>query len=325
MSDEAKYSFGARPFRVRVLNLIDVVLVSEAPQIHWLNEHPDVVRPTDPSTTWLHRWVDRRLSVDLGFAGSRLPVFLARTDKKRALRQKELDDRFEDLRGMRGEERDELASYVSGKKDADEIGILVQQWCGRLFFPHYRSDKDLYAAGRMLAKWPVSPPWRSLRERMSGRLDRAKERISQAAERDLHCVHATSIGMENVARSVRKMRKAAQQVEKRELSPDDILRECLAAPAAVLRGCAQEVAAPFLDRPLTKRTLIVFLVASAYAKSGDMDVAFMSDGWSACPAHRVVPEMLRAVWHAALHNEAQEKRILNTALSWSRLLQRAVS
>jgi hypothetical protein len=134
--------------------------------------------------------------------------------------------------------------------------------------------------------------------------------------------------MENVARTVRNLRKAAQSPDKQKLSPDDALRECLVAPPAILRGCAREVVAPFLEQPLTRSTLIVFLVAKAYASSGDLDVAFLSESWSACPARHVVPEMLRAVWHAAHHDEAEGKALLDTIQvlnGWGRLWHRAVT
>jgi hypothetical protein len=314
-----------KPIRLRIPKLIDVLLVSDPEQIHWLNQHPDVERPLDPSASWLHRIVEGRLSSDLAFDGQRLPVFMARDDAQRAARQKKLDDVLEDLRGMPGEDRDEIAAYVSGEKDEGEIGVSVQQWCGRLFLAHYRAARDTYEAARLVASWPSAPPWRTLRDRMSGRLAQAKQLLATAAEGDLHCIHGTSIGMENVARSVRKLRRAAQQADKKTLSPDDILRHCLVAPPAVVRGCRAEVQPPFLTHPITRQTVIVFLVARAYAASGDLDVAFLSDGWSACPARRVIPEMLRAVWHAAHHDEADDKRLLTTINNWSRIWNRAVS
>ena len=317
----------SKPIRLRIPGLVDLVLVSDPQQIQWLNQHADVTRPLDPGASLLHRFIDARLSSDMGFHGSLLPVFLPRSDAARAERQKKLDLQFEDARGLPGEERDEIAGYVSGEKDAEEIGVSVQQWCGRLFFAQYRATKDSYEAGRLIANWPSAPPWRTFVDRASGRLSRAKELLSSAAQGDLHCVHATSIGMENIARTVRKLRRAAQDRDKRKTAPDDMLRECLTAPPAVLRGCTREIDVPFLDRPLTKRSILVFLVARAFETSGDFDVAFLSDGWSGCPAHRVIPEMLRAVWYEAHQEEqgADGKRILSTLNTWSRLWHRAVS
>jgi hypothetical protein len=312
---------GARPVRLRVPLLFDVVIVSEADHIHWLNQHPGVVREVDPARSVLHRVVDQRLRADLGFGGELLPVFKPRSDAQRARQQQALEARLEDLRGLPGPERDEIADYVSGKRGSDEIGVAVQQWCGRLFYPQYRAARDTYEAAKLLATWPSAPPWKTWRERRSGRLQRAKDLVAKEADGDVHCIHGTTIGMENVARTVRKLRVAAQDERKKTLAPDDILRECLAAPPAVLRSCDYEVKAPFLAEPLTRQTLVVLLVARAFRASGDLDVAFLRDGWSRCPAHEVIPEMLRSVWHAAHHDETHESRI-NT---WTRILHQVVS
>jgi hypothetical protein len=314
-----------KPLRLRFFDLFDVLLVSDPEQIQWLNQQPSVTRPIDGSLGFLHRFIQQRLREDLGFGGKELPVFRARSDAEREQKQKQLEVRLEGLRGAPGEDRDDIAGYVSGHKQVPEIGVTVQHWCGRLFSSRFMSTGDTYEAGRMLAGWASAPPWQTWKDRVTGRLTRAKSLLLAAAEGDLHCVHATSIGMENVTRTVRKLRKAARQSDKQMLTPDEILRECLVAPPAVLRGCSEQLSVPFLDQPLTKRSLIVFLVARAYSISGDLDVAFLSDSWSACPARRVVPEMLRAVWHAAHHDEAEAKRLISTINSWSRLWHRAVS
>jgi hypothetical protein len=313
-----------KPLRLRIPNLIDILFVSDAEQIAWLNQHPAVTRPIDPTRSWLHQLIDARLRTDLSVDGTPLPVFQQRTDPGRSERQKALYALFETLRGLPGNERDSIAAYLSGRKQFSEIGVIVQQWCGRLFADRYHSSKETYEAGRLLAGWASAPPWRTMRDRWSGRLAQAKAVLATAADGDVHCVHGTSIGMENLAKTVRKLRKASSNPEKLGASPDEILRECLVAPPLVLRACDGVVGAPFLDHPLTPRTLIVFLVARAFAKSGDLDVPFLSDSWSACPARRVIPEMLSAAWKAAHHHDAEVERLLSIN-SWSRLWHRGVS
>jgi hypothetical protein len=312
------------PFRVNIPALLDVVVVSNPTQIQQLNQHPAISRSIDASSSILHRIVASRLLGDLSFHGRLLPVFLARGDQQRERRQKELEQQLEALLGAPGQESAEIGAYVSGVKDALEIGVQVQQWCGKLFLAHYRATRESYEAGKSIAGWASAPPWTTLFDKLTGKLDRAKELLSQAAEGDPHIIHATSIGMENITKTVRKLRLAAHQPDKQHLSPDDILRECLAAPPAVLRTCTQEVSLPVLAQPLTPRSLIVFLVAKAYTESGDLDVAFLGDQWSACPARRVVPEMLRATWHAANHDEPVKKddRVFAKINGWGRLWNR---
>jgi len=313
------------PIRLRLPNLLDLLLVSDPAQIQWLNQHEHVTRALDPTQGVLHRVLHRRMRDDLGFRGELLPVFRARGDVRRAQRHKELEVELRELRGMPGKERDLISSYVSGQKEVREIGEAVQQWCGQLFSGRYKSTLETYEAGKLLAGWMSAPPWKTIHARLSGRLNRAKAVLEAAAEHDLFCVHATSIGMENLARTVRKLRKAARDEDQQLLSADAVIREYLSVPPAVVRGCTHDIDAPFLPSPLTPRTLVVLLVGRAYVASGDLDVAFLSDSWSACPARKVVPEMLRAVWHAAHYDEAEAQRLMSSINSWSRLWHRAVS
>jgi hypothetical protein len=311
-------------FRLRLGTLFDVLLVADRDEIGWLNEHADVSRALNPDASLLHRVMHRRLTVDLGFDGKVLPVFLPRSDPRRVERQRLLETELDGTRGLPGTERNDIADYVRGKKYFSEIGVVVQEWCGKLFFPNYHGSGELYDAAKLLATWPSELPWQAWFARLSGRLGNAKVAISTAAHGDLYCVHATSIGMENVARSVRKLRMTALDPRKKELSPDQAVRECLAAPPAVLRGCSRSIEAPFLERPLTERTLLVFLVAQSFARTGDLDDAFLAESWSRCPAHEVVPEMLRAVWYAA-QEEPKQEPIKAKVNGWGTLFQRAVS
>jgi hypothetical protein len=315
----------AAPLRIRIPRLLDVLLVSDPAQIRWLNHQPQVVRALDPSASLLHRVLERRMNVDLAFDGAVLPVFQLRHESARAIRQHQLEQRLRAGNDLPGQERSELSAYVAGDKDSDSIGVTVQQWCGRLFHPHYRASPETYDAGSLLATWPSAPPWKTIKARASGQLERAKRVLASRAEGDVHCVHATSIGMNNVTRTIERMRAAAADPDQKKLSADEIVLETLVAPPAVLRGCSGRFKPPFLARPLTERTLIVFLVARAFARSRDLDVAFLTDHWSGCPAHDAVPELLRAVWHSAQHGEIEHDRLFAKINVWTRLWHRAVS
>lgn len=310
-----------KPIRIRLGSFLDLLLVQDPDQIQWLNQHPDVEREIDPSTSWLHHFADKRLRLDLAFGGKPLPVFASRENFERAATQRKLHERLEDLRGLPGEERDRITDYVSGKDTPEEIGVIVQQWCGRLFSSHYRSAKEIYAAGKKLAEWPITLPVLAWLQKKSGRFDAAKKTVADVADNDIHCIHATSIGMHNLARTVRKLRSAAHGIGATKLSPDDAIRICLTVPTAVLRGCTREIDAPFLASPLTKRTLVVFLVAKSFETSGDLDDAFLGESWSACPARDVIPEMLRAVWYAAHREETKDEVVLDKINTWGRMIK----
>jgi hypothetical protein len=103
-----------------------------------------------------------------------------------------------------------------------------------------------------------------------------------------------SIGTENIAKSVHNLRSATEHPRSGALTPSALLRACLVAPPAVLRGCTQRLAVPFLARPLTERSVVVFLVAKSFAHTGDVNAAFLGDSWSACPARGVIPQLLNA-------------------------------
>jgi hypothetical protein len=316
---------GARGcIRLRVIGLFDLVLTSDPEQMSWFNRHPDVTRVLDPDASFLHRLMHGKLTRDLGFEAGVLPVFLAREDGERAARQAALAVQLDVAGGGPSEERKEIARQIAGRGSGD-IGPIVQQWCGRLFSDDYRATPESYAAGRLLAEWPSAPPWKTFAARLTGKLARAKASVLEGARGDLHCVHATSIGTNNIARTVQALRRAAHLPELDNASASRALARCLAVPPAVLRGCKREISAPFLARPLTRHTLIVFLVARAYARTGDLDVAFLSGSWSGCPARQVVPEMLREAWNAARQGSAAETSGSLRGKPWGRALLRAVS
>jgi hypothetical protein len=193
-----------------------------------------------------------------------------------------------------------LASYVAGLDGGADVGVMAQQWCGRLFFSDYVATAESYRAGDLLARWPTLDPVRGLLYKTSGRLARAKHVLEHAAKHDVYCVHSTSIGMRNLVGSLRSLRELAKQPRRAELNVGQrAVLLSLVAPAAVVRGCLDEVSAPFLDRPLTAGTLIVFPLSRMFERSRAADIAFMTTSWNACPARAAVLGMLNSVWDLA--------------------------
>ncbi|MET0339579.1 MAG: hypothetical protein ABW252_01185, partial [Polyangiales bacterium] len=276
------------PRRLRVPGLVDVLLVSDPAQIAWLDRQPAIVRRLDPGASPLHALLDRRTRLDLGFGGRLLPVFRARDDAERAARQAALRTRLDALGDAAGPELASIVRYLRGELPEGELGAVVQRWCGRLLHAGYASDDASYAAGARLAGWPSAAPLRTLVARITGRLARDKRVVAERAAHDPYVIHATSIGMENVTRTLRRLREAAADEGLGAEGFGALLHAVLVAPSAVLRGCTRSLQTPFLARPLTPRTLVVLRVARAFAHRGALDVAFQSESWTACPARHVV-------------------------------------
>jgi hypothetical protein len=288
------------PKRVTIPGLIDVCVVDEPDHVQWLNAHPKVTRSLNPAAGIVQRVLNQRMTSDLRFTRGILPVFSRREVTERARNQAELRARLDQRAGAITPEVFKLSNYVAGAGGDDQLGVTVQQWCGRLFFPDYVATRDTYRAGDLIARWPTIDPVRSLAYKASGTLEKAKTTLEQAAKGDLNCVHSTSIGTRNIVGSLRTLRLLAREPRDPKLNVGDrAVLFSLMTPNAVVRSCLDEVSAPFLDKPLSAQTVLVFPVATMFAATHNPDVAFMSQGWNACPARGAVLGLLKSVWEMA--------------------------
>src|SRR5262245_5045887 len=99
--EDIKLAFKTRKhFRLRVPRLFDVLVVADAGEIRWLNQHADVTRALDPKASIVHRLIHQRLIIDLAFGRDTLPVFRPQSDTARAERQSKLEAQLEDLHGL---------------------------------------------------------------------------------------------------------------------------------------------------------------------------------------------------------------------------------
>jgi hypothetical protein len=283
--------------RIHLGNLVDVLLVDAPHQMRWLNEHPLITRTLSPSSGLLQQLLNQRTAIDLRFRAGVIPAFTLRPSVARGARQRELAAHFETLQGMPGPETQRLASYVASASDF-EIGPTVQQWCGRSFRADYQATSETYRAGDLIAAYPSdflrAPFWK-----WTGKLTRARELIDAAAGGDVHCIHATTVAMKNIVKTLPRMRELARSTQTRDLSAGSAVAKCLAAPRVLLRGCRGRLDVPFSKEPLTERTLVLFQLDPMFTTSADLNVAFTAAGWSACPAQRLVTEMLELVWNVA--------------------------
>lgn len=284
--------------RIQIAHAVDVLLVDEPQQMKWLNEHPLVTRALSAPAGFLQQILNQKMAIDLRFGRGVIPAFTLRQSVARAERQAELAERFGLLGGNPGPETRRLASYVANREDF-EIGPTVQQWCGQLFRSDYRGTLETYRAGLLIADYPSdflrAPLWK-----WSGQLQRARDLIEEAAGGDVHCIHATTVAMKNMVATLPRLRLVAQQPQARVLAAKDAVERSLVAPRVIVRGCQGELPTPFTERPLGVRTLIVFQLQKMFEQTGDVDVAFTAQSWSACPAQRLVIDMLELVWNVAL-------------------------
>jgi hypothetical protein len=313
--------------RITLPGIVDIVLIDDGGQMRWLNDHPKVTRALSARASLLHQLLNHRMTDDLRFRAGVLPVFIVREDEARRQRRAQLESQLDALAGAPSSQTQPLVRYVAGHDAGRELEVAVQQWCGRLFRADYAATLESARAGLRIARWPALDPIRAAFFRKTGRLASDKRLLEQAAAGDLHCVHATSIGMANIVHGLQAMRRWAREPISARWSTRTTVLRSLSAPPAAVRGCSGEVAVPFLDRPLTARSLIVFRLRSMYERSLDTDDAFMAGGWSACPARRAVLDMLAEVWEAACvpeHTDGHETTALDSARAPDRRLPRSM-
>ncbi len=142
-------------------------------------------------------------------------------------------------------------------------------------------------------------PLRSLRWRLTGEVAAARAMLATVMQGDAAGVHAIGIAVHNLVESLARMAALARSREALSLIPPDVAASrCLAAPARVLRQASS--AGMTAQGEFRPGTLVMLDLEAARARTLRSDIAFLSAGWSACPAQAWVPALLAAVWrHAA--------------------------
>ena len=286
--------------RISVPLLLDLVLVDYPAEIRELNDDPRVTRRFRRRGRLVNRVLQGRLLDVMHVRGALLPALAPHEDAERAERQRTLEQELNPLRNRPlWTEADlaPLAAYVRGKVGEERVGPAVQQLVGRLFVPDYRADEESYRAAKLVDAYPGSNPLRALWWRLSGRLGRARDLLWDKAKQDRHAIHATTIALHNIVYALRTMRDLAADPGRRlRAGADSIVQQCLSAPPRLLRRSREGFATRALPGAMPAGALIVFNLNRAHAATMDADLAFMTRGWSRCPAHAFVPALLRAVW-----------------------------
>ena len=288
--------------RTRIPGFIDVIQVDDPQEIIELNRDDRIDRKFDlrwPILNWLI--VRRALNV-LSFAGNRFPTTIGRDSASRASAQAKLgaalDARAAAVR-QGPEELQELAAWLIGSVPETQVGIAVQQVVGRLFSPTFAATQESWDAAKILVTAPRSPNvLRTVWWIVSGKLHRAKRLLAGTVDGNLAAVNGIGIAAHNIVNSLQQMKRLYSDLStRRALSPEEAVRESLAAPVSLLRQATSH--GEISGCPFSRNSLFVLAIGRASKAPGGQSLVFMDESWSGCPASQWVPAMLEGVWKRA--------------------------
>jgi len=288
--------------RTRIPGFIDVIQVDDPQEIIELNHDARIDRRFNlrwPILNWLI--VRRALNV-LSFAGNRFPTTIGRDSASRASAQAKLgaalDARAAAVR-QGPEELQELAAWLIGSVPETQVGIAVQQVVGRLFSPTFAATQESWDAAKILVTAPRSPNvLRTVWWIVSGKLHRAKRLLAGMVDGNLAAVNGIGIAAHNIVNSLQQMKRLYSDLStRRALSPEEAVRESLAAPVSLLRQATSH--GEISGCPFSRNSLFVLAIGRASKAPGGQSLVFMDESWSGCPASQWVPAMLEGVWKRA--------------------------
>jgi len=294
------------PRPLRIPFLVDLLRISDPSEIRSLGGDARLDRRFDGGGPLLNRILTNRIRRVLAVDGVPLPSVLPRGDGERARNQAALTQKLDAVAVQpiaNAATLDELASIVRGEKGTEAIGPAVQQAIGQLFESNYQATPESWQAAQDLDQAVRTPnPLRSIFWRITGRIERAQETLSNLVRGDRAGVHATGIAIHNLVRGIERMRELwAQGRANQRPSIDAVLAHCLVAPAGVLRqATARGITGTGEFRP---GTLVNLELEKAREAQPGADVTFLAGTWAQCPAGTWVSAFLGAVWNKALEAE----------------------
>lgn len=289
-------------FTITIPGLVRFVIVSKPNELLSINDASMVTRSLSGRGGLLNRSVAAKLAAFRTTDGHIWPAFRDRRDPSRATHQAALETALSDVEQLLqriAPDIAELGSYVAGTPTDRNMGIIVQQAVGRLFFVDYAATEDSYKAARTLQAWLSAGPLRAAWIRRSGALVAALDQIEKLSRGDTACAHATALAMDNIVRSIDLMRTMARENGNlATIEPEVASAQVLRAPARVVREVQDEGCIGTIR--LRSRTLVLLMLEHArQQRPVDPGFAFFAGAWNRCPAHRIVPALLTAVWQAA--------------------------
>jgi hypothetical protein len=284
---------------IRIPGLIDLVRTDEPDEIEALSRDPRLDRRFEAKGPLLNRLILRRIRRVLQSGGRPLPPVAPRDDADRQAEQIALEAKLSAPGAPADEESiAALARYVRGEASERTLGPAVQQAVGSLFAAGYRGDRRSWRAAEVLSGSvrpfrPMALVWR-----LTGRLRRSRAHLADLVGHDRSGVHATGIAVHNLVESIRRMRDLAEvRGALGRYAPDEAASISLAAPDSVPREATERGTNGVCA--YRQGTLVLLQLERARERTLRADIAFMTGGWSRCPAHSWVQQLLAAVWERA--------------------------
>ena len=293
-------------FTITIPGIIRLVVVGRPDELIAVNDASVVQRSLSGRGGFVNRLIAAKIAVFRTADGNTWPAFRDQLDPLRAANQKTLEEALSDVGPLLeriAPEITELGGYVGTGAAARNVGVIVQQAVGRLFFPDYAASDESYEAARTLQTWSTAWPLRAYWIRRSGALQVSLDRIVDLSLGDLACAHATAIAMKNIVMSIELMRELASQGDNLvRIEPQDALAHSLRAPARVFREARDGACAGSVRLPA--RSLVLLAMASAHRQHPVPSFAFAASAWNRCPAQSIVPALLMDVWQRARAGKA---------------------
>jgi hypothetical protein len=288
--------------RTRIPKLVDIVTSEDADEIKSLAQDTRLDRAYSDRSVKLNGLILQRLRQVLEFGGRPFPTVSPNNAPGRAEAQDALWKRLNAVAPALSkgpEELESVAAFVRGDGAADSCGPLAQQIVGRLFKAEFNATPASWNAALVLNEAPrtvnpVSLAWWAA----TGKVEQAKQLLAGMVDGDLSAMHAIGVAVHNIVSSLALMRQLySNRNSQGTPSPEEAGKECLVAPATVIRqptadGCPAAGG-------LGTGTLVLYSLQAANEKAPGTDVAFMRGTWSQCPAEQWVPAFLEGVWRRA--------------------------
>ncbi len=288
---------------LRIPWLADLLFVDRLDSLAELDREDRIDRDLTPTGPLLNRMILRR-TARLSHQGAPWPAFLPRDAEGREETVRDLAARLDgidpdDLAGDPDVEA--LGSWVAGGAGSPEkAGIRLQRLVGARFVDDYQADGSGWLAACRIRQWTRADPLTALWLSLSGRVRAAERLLVARAGGDLNCVHATAIAVHNIVDAVERLKGFLSDPGVRDRVLEDTApAQCLRAPETLLRSVTSKVLTTQRREPLRPGTLVVVRLDAATRGSADLEAMFHVGSWAACPAHRYVRVLLRAIRRAA--------------------------